>query len=177
MLILTLGILLGCMKPLEVFDAEEVIKKGYPQKSDAYSITFVVGVPNYTVDSEQLRKLNELKKMGLIDYVVQNFRPADKTLQNVEIKITENGKPFIENDESVAGSKKIYLLLEQFDQITNIFQQDKLAKVEYTTNYEPAEPFTPEEVERIAPGCLDEKMKYTVSLIKYDTGWRQIPVF
>lgn len=174
---IALGVLLGCAKPLTVYDAEGLIQSWYPQKSETYAITFVEGVSNYSVNPQQLMQLNELKKKGLIEYDIQDIRAGNTTRRTLEIKVTEQGKPYIENDASNPGSKKIYLVVEQFDQVTNISQQDKLATVEYTTLYEPAEPFTQEEVERIAPGCLDEKMDYKISLIKSDSGWKQVPVF
>ena len=94
--------LLGCGSKLSQYEAETIIKSWYPHKSDAYSIAFVTGVQS--VDGEQVRQFDELKKLGFIDYRSNGVNSKDSTLQDIEIKITETGKPYVESIGS-ANSK------------------------------------------------------------------------
>ena len=175
-LIVISGILIGCGNTLTRDEADNIIKSWYPQNSDEYSITFVIGAGGLSVDTEQLIQLDELKKKGLIDYKLKAVRSIDPNLINIEIQITDKGKPYVEDNGSATGSRKIFFLREDFDQITNISQQGNYARVDYTTKFEPLEPFTEEEVDRLSPGCLEDNNKYTVSFIKYKDGWKQVPV-
>ena len=179
--ILTIGlagmVFIGCGVPqLTQDEAESVIRNWYPQKSDAYSIALVVGVDKVGVDKEQLRQLEELKKIRLIDYKIKGVNMHDPTLTDIQITVTDKGKPYFEDTGTSSRVKKILLVSEDFDQVTGITQQGEYAQVQYTTRYEPMAPFTRQEVERLAPGCLKNVVPYTIALIKEKGMWKEVPM-
>ena len=110
--IIGIGILTGCGKSMTNDEAENIIKKWYPQKSDAYAITFLIGVNRVGINDDLLRQLDELKKKGLIDYQPTGIRQTDPNFKDIVIQVTDKGKPYLEDSASSSGLKMFLLLLE-----------------------------------------------------------------
>ena len=169
------GILTSCGTTITTNEAEDIVKKWYPQKSDAYAITVSLGVNRINTDDPLWEQVQELKKKGLIDYRPTGKHLMDPNLNEIVIELTDKGKRYAE-DSNLSPNAKIFLLvIENFVQVDNVSTKGDYVKIDYTTIYEPIEPFTQEEVERLAPGCLEENVPHTAYFIKEKTQWKQVP--
>lgn len=132
---------------------ENLIEKEYPIKINfGFNIFNIILKENQSISvNEKLLKL--LKNKGLIDYTLLDVNSTlhneKRVIKQAEIILTNNSKKYFLKSKS--GEMPIYFIQESFNKIIEIKKKKDEVWIHYSTKFEPAEPFTKDEIKSLFP--------------------------